>query len=100
MIRREVMEKIKLKPLHSKFDAYLFESGKSGLTRQVENMGYRALVIGLNGVVYDVNNCMHAGTFWCGLQENLLVSDNQTDIYDQSDAIQKASLTLKAWGHS
>lgn len=85
--------------ISSKFDAYLFESGKKGLTRQLERRGKKVVVINRNGHVYAHSDWPAARVFRVGNQEDLLVSDNQTREYEHASVIQRKQLTELAWGN-
>ena len=82
MIMRDTMLKIHRGMLLTKIQAYLLESGKYGITRQIEKMGLRPLVVGKDGKGYKKNEWNISNTFWQGTQGNLMISDNQTRKYD------------------
>ena len=81
-----------------KFDAYVYESGKRGLSWQLLKSGYELLVVDKSGKVYTKEDWKGSGVFWIGGQENLLVSDNQTRSYEQAGPTDKRKLTYLAWG--
>lgn len=98
IIRRTVFISLKKPVLKRKFDAYRFESGINGLTRQLIKKGYETLVIDREGYVFKPEQWHISKTFWIGNQENLLISDNQTRMYHGASAQQKGRLTFNAWG--
>ena len=98
MLSREVMLKINCPNIRSKIDAYKCESGKKSITRQVEMLGKAVLVVGKDGQGYEKNDWWKSNTFWCSNQENLLVSDNQTRMYLNSDLKTKYYYSNSAWG--
>jgi hypothetical protein len=98
IIRREVMLKLKVGQLRDKEDAHRFESGRSGLTRQIENMKLKALVVGRDGIAYEKENWCESFTFRSGAQQNLLVADNQTRYYEQADTATRRALQKATWG--
>jgi hypothetical protein len=98
MIQRATVLDVRLAPLRLKFDAYRFESGKHGLTAQVLGMGKAVLVVGRDGAAYDRDNWHLSNTFWRRNQENLLVADNQTRSYENSDPDLRAVYSALAWG--
>ena len=98
MIPRDLFLTIKMQVLERKFDAYLFESGKKSLTNQVLDKGWEIGVIGKDGIVYKRNEWESSNVFWINIQENLLISDNQTDLYINATLEYKKYLTLIAWG--
>ncbi len=98
MVSSEMMQAIKAPTIITKMDAHRFECGKSSLTKQVLKTGKKALVVGKDGVGYDVDAWFTSRTFKIGSQENLLISDNQTRYFELSDSRQKSILTMRAWG--
>jgi hypothetical protein len=98
MVSSDMLRAIKAPAIITKMDAHRFESGKSGLTKQVLKTGKKALVVGKDGVGYDSDAWFTSRTFKSGSQENLLISDNQTRYFERSDSRLKAVLTLRAWG--
>ena len=95
---REVALRVRVWPMRKKFDAYVFESGSQGLTRQVLAMGRPVLVVGRDGKAYAMNDWHLSNTYWRGNQENLLVADKQTRKYDASDTDVRALYSAFAWG--
>ncbi len=98
MIARDVIRAIKVSPIRKKMDAYVFESGKNGLTQQIFKMNLRALVVGKNGRAYEREEWVNSLCFWQGDQGNLLVADNQTNAYSTGDLTLKWKLARHAWG--
>lgn len=99
MVRRKVFISLSHPVLKRKFDAYLFESGKRSMTNQLLEKGLRPVVIGKTGESYTIDNWKESNVFWKGDQENLLIRDNQTDLYDQADEKYKKYLTRISWGN-
>jgi len=100
MAAREMLSRIHLSSMRTKLSAYKFESGKHSLTNQVRNLGLRVLVVGRDGKGYDPEQWHLSNTFWQSQEENLLVADNQTQLYLDSDAEKRAELAQYAWGES
>jgi hypothetical protein len=98
MIERDVMLKISRGMIIIKIQVYFIESGKHSITRQVELMGFRPIVVGKNGRGYEKHEWNISSTFWRGVQENLLISDNQTRLYDKEDSDKKKKREFFAWG--
>ena len=98
LIPRDVALRIQVGPMRRKFDAYQFESGSRGLTRQILRMGKRVLVVARDGEAYDMERWHLSNTFWRREQENLLVSDNQTRSYERSGREARAAYSTYAWG--
>ena len=98
MLRRDTAVRIHLAPTRSKTDAYLFESGRRGLTNQVLEMSMRALIVDADGKTYEMPDWHASNTFWRGSQERLLVADNQSRAYDNADPERRRDLSMYAWG--
>jgi hypothetical protein len=98
MASRDVLRRVKRGPLRLKLSAYKFESGKDSLTNQVRAMGLRVLVVGRDGRGYDPEDWHLSNTFWQSKEENLLVADNQTELYMSADPSTRAELAQYAWG--
>ena len=98
MITSEIVASIKLRPTRSKFDAYVFESGRTGLTQQVLAMGRRVLVVARDGRTFEPDDWYLSETFWRKDQRNLIISDNQTRAYDASTGEPRRYYSWLAWG--
>ena len=98
LIPRRVMLGLKGWEVCEKYDAHRFESGRDGMTAQVRALGLRALVVGRDGRGYETEEWAESFTFRRGGQHNLLVSDNQTRAYEESDAATRGRLEEAAWG--
>lgn len=98
MATREVLERVTLRPMLFKFFALACESGKDGLTAQVGRQGLEALVADRHGAVFAMDRWHLSNTFRQSQQEDLLVSDNQTEAYASADAASRARLSRLAWG--
>jgi len=100
MIRRDTMLKIRRGALLTKMQTYILESGKCGITKQVELMDLKPMVVGRDGKGYEKCEWDISNTFWRGAQENLLISDNQTRKYDKESSDKKQRWEFFAWGSS
>jgi hypothetical protein len=98
MIERTNMLNLRFDGERNKMDSLRFESGKSGMTRQLLARGLNALVVGRDGTSYEPECWSESRTFRSGNQENLLVADNRTDQYAQADDACRAFLRELAWG--
>lgn len=98
MISRDTMLEIHRDLLLTKIHAHRLESGKNGITKQVERMGLKPVVVGKDGRGYDKQEWHISGTFFRGRQRNLLISDNQTRRYDAEDESGRQNLEYFAWG--
>ena len=98
MIARNTMLSIRYGMILTKMQAYRIESGKSSITRQIEQMGLRTMVVGKDGEGYDKLQWKESNTFWRGTQHNLLISDNQTRKYITASPEERQKLEQFAWG--
>ena len=98
MIPRSVMLNIRHRLLLTKMDVYRLESGKNSITRQVENMGLKAIVVGKTGRGYEKHEWNESNTFWISDQSNLLIADNQTRKFDLESLDERSRLERFAWG--
>jgi hypothetical protein len=97
-VDREKLLRVKIGRQRNKMDAYLLESGRKSLTRQIEAMGLCAVVVGRDGCYYEDERWPESSTLWQGNQENLLVADNQTEAYRHGDLELRTILSSFAWG--
>jgi hypothetical protein len=98
MIARETLRRVELPVLREKTDVYRFESGRSGLTRQIAKMGLEPVVVDRSGRSWMQDEWPISRTFRSGDEENLLVADNQTDLFLNAVAERRAVLSRLAWG--
>ena len=97
MIMRDTMLKIRRGMLLTKIQSHMLESGKYSITKQIEWMGLRPIVVDKNGEGYEKNKWGISNTFWQGTQANLLISDNQTRTYDVKDSDWKHKREIFTW---
>ncbi len=100
MIARDIMLKIHRGLIFTKVQAFYLESGKQSITNQVRQMGLKPLVVGKDGKGYEKHEWNVSNTFWCGSQGNLLISDNQTRMYDREIPDWRQEWELFAWGEA
>lgn len=98
MIARDTMLKIQHGLLFTKMHAYCLESGKNSITKQVERMGLKPVVVGKDGRGYNKQEWHRSSTFWRDGQRNLLIGDNRTRKYDSEDRAGQLWLEHFAWG--
>ena len=82
----------------TKRDAYRFESGREGMTRQILDRGLEVLIVDRDGAAFEPSEWRRSNVFRCQNQDNLLIADNKTDTYDQADAAERQRLERLAWG--
>lgn len=98
VIARETLMRLDLPQFHDKWDTWRAESGRNGLSRQVQRLGGGLLVVDAAGRTYSPEHWQQSCTFWLEDQSGLLASDRQTRMYDQADAPRRAQLCALAWG--
>jgi hypothetical protein len=99
IISKEIFNKIQVGDISTKEGVLRFESGRKGLTRQIMKMGLKVLVVGKDGKAYEKEDWIRSNTFRLSKQENLLVSDNQTLLYENFDQANRCKLSRYAWGN-
>jgi hypothetical protein len=98
MAARATLSRVWERRIETKMDAYRLENGRHSITRQVQAMGLRALVVARDGSSYDCEQWPLSRTLWQGDQEALLVADNQTRSYAHGGADRRRLLSGFAWG--
>lgn len=98
MSRRETLARVRIGPVFTKLSAFMFESGRESLTNQIMDLGLRPVVVGRDGTGYEKERWHLSNTFRQGIQENLLIADNQTDAYEAANTEERAKLSALAWG--
>lgn len=82
----------------SKNKTLYFEHGNRNMTYQFIKMGLKTLVVDRYGNSYEPEDWMSSKTFWISNQENLLVHDNRTLMYENGDEKLRKELSYAAWG--
>lgn len=82
----------------NKMQAYYCENGRDSLTVRVKRKGLECLLIDKFGNIYAEDAWQKSNTFWNGKQENLLISDNQTEKYMEASLEEKMLYRKIAWG--
>lgn len=98
IISGQVMSGLKFPSIQNKTDAYRFESGKSGLTKQILQQRKKVIVVGRDGHGYEMDAWNTSKTFRQSEQENLLVADNQTREYQEGSPEKRSYLSSITWG--
>src|ERR1700730_13556184 len=98
LLRRQAVLALDLSKAGDKRMAYLLESGRSGITRQLGERGQRAVVVGRDGHAYEADEWPLSCTYRSGEQENLLVADNRTADWQQAPQRLRRQLSRDAWG--
>ena len=98
MLRRDVMLNLDVGRVVTKEEAWRFESGRRGLSRQVLRNGLEVLVVGRDGRAYRADEWYESRTFRSGEQANLMIADKHTREYAEADPETRRYLTSLAWG--
>lgn len=98
MLDRVTLERIRWPAVRTKVAAWALESGRRSLTRQIQAMGLRPLVVGRDGRGYEVAEWPASATFRSGNQANLLIADNRTRQWAEANPAERRRLTRMAWG--
>jgi hypothetical protein len=98
ILRRSVALHIEVAPIGKKHDAYRFESGRQGMTAQIRALNKRCVIVDRKGDVYEIDEWYRSNTFWRATQQHLLVSDNQTRMFDRLPRDGRRYLSYLAWG--
>jgi len=83
---------------NTKFDAWLAESGKNGMSNYFKKKGFKLLVINSEGKSFTEKNWKLSKTYCLGNQDYLLISDKHSRAYQKSDEEQKRQFIKKVWG--
>lgn len=84
--------------IRGKMAAHRLESGRRSMTRQIQRLGLRVLVVDRDGAIYDHQDWPRSTTLWQRNQEGLLIADNQTRIYTNGGIDRRRMLSAFAWG--
>jgi rhamnosyltransferase len=95
---REALARVKIGPVFLKLSALMLESGHDSVTNQLMRLGLRPIMVGRDGTGYEKEEWSTVNVFRQGNQENLLVADNQTDLYAMTDISGRGQLSGLAWG--
>jgi len=98
IIEKDILLKITHKNLKKKINCHIFEHGKNSLTNQILNLNRKVIVVDKMGKFYDQDNISQSKIFWGSRQNDILVADNQTNLYAKSSAKRKNELRFYAWG--
>jgi hypothetical protein len=97
MLDRDLMTSLHWPDVKDKRAAWRLESGRDGITRQIQARGLQVLVVGRDGV-FGPQEWPRSGTFRAGGQGNLLVADNRTRDWESADVDGRRMLSRLAWG--
>jgi len=98
MLRRELMLDLRWGHGRGKRGVLALESGHNSITRQIQERGLRAVVVGRDRRAYESDEWRRSATFRSGGQANLLIADNRTRQYADASPTLRAELEAFAWG--
>lgn len=98
MASRHTLLRIRVGLMFLKMSAYALESGQDSLTSQILHLGLKSLVVNRNGEAFEKEYWHLSNTFRQSLQQDLLVSDTQTETYIAADGENRALLSRRTWG--
>jgi hypothetical protein len=98
LLKRDAFLALRRWKMQKKFPTFLFESGWQGMTRQLIAAGRRPLIVGRDGVGYEAPDWASARTYHSGRQENLLIEDNRTNLYQNATIEVQARMRWLSWG--
>jgi len=98
IVQRDVFLALRARQTRSKQSSWAFECGWTGMTRQIERQGLKALVAGRDGRYFEKADWPYAGTYCADGQSNLIVQDNQTRRYAEGSATLRNEMQRQAWG--
>lgn len=82
----------------TKNDACMFESGPDSFTVRLRRKGLGAVVVGKDGLAYDVAHWPRSKTFRLEDQGNLLLADNHSRSFDQMTREDQFTHAYMTWG--
>ncbi|WP_144400100.1 hypothetical protein [Geobacter pickeringii] len=98
VISRDIFLKTECRII-SKMDAHRYESGKYGLSSQIRAQGLKLVLVGLDGRSFTEDKWPLSDTFRLGNQDNLLISDNQTNQFQNASDDERQVLSRYSWGN-
>lgn len=98
MVPRQRMLEFPPGSIRTKMDACAFESGADSLTNRVRREGLAALIVGRDGIGYDMKEWCSSKTFRCVYESNILLSDNQSRMFRRMTPGARATHLRITWG--
>lgn len=97
LLPRRLLLSLGLRPPQSKRHAMAFESGWHGLSRTLRRRKLPIALVGRDGRSFAIEDWPTSDIFWQGGQNELLVADNQTEMFAAADSVRQAELSDYAW---
>lgn len=97
MASRQTLLRIRVGRMFLKMSAYALESSRDSLTNQVMRLGLKSLVVNRSGEAFEMERWHLSDTFRQSLQQDLLVSDTQTEAYASADGESRSLMSRRTW---
>lgn len=98
LMRRELLIDLKFDLDNSKLACLQFESGPAGLYARLEQRGLKSILVGADGLTFDVDRWIKSRTFRLDDQSNIMVKDNRVRDVHNASACERAFLVNLTWG--
>ncbi|MFN8243101.1 MAG: hypothetical protein U0X40_03515 [Ferruginibacter sp.] len=98
LVEREIFLQYPQRSPQRKFQAYLIESGRNSLTNFVRKKQRLAFFVDKYGNLFDGANAFRSNVFRKQGQEDLLISDKQSEWFAAASPDEQKRLTQNAWG--
>lgn len=98
IMRRHILVGLAFALDNSKAASLRFESGLDGLPARLAREGLGLVLVGADGVGYAVADWPKSRTFRLGIQENVLIVDNQVRAFNSMSNGERALYTRITWG--
>lgn len=99
VIARRTFTDVRMTALASKRDALRYENGRRGLSASLRRRGLASVLVDRHGTAFAERDWADANVFCQERQQDLLVADNQTDLYAQAVPELRDLRSRKCWGH-
>lgn len=96
-LTRSTYERLTWPSTRTKYETLVFEAGRRSLTRRIQRLGLRAVVINRHGTLFDVDDWPDAKTWVSSGQRDLLIADNRTKEYEGLPDDEKARWAELTW---
>ena len=97
MLERSRFLSLQPRRIKTKWDTWVFESGRRGMTARLLAQGLQVVIVGRDGHAYEPEEWPESATFRLAEQRNLLIGDNRTRDYEEAGAEERALLNALAW---
>lgn len=98
LIDRPLFAEVCSGPARTKWDTYRIESGPGSITARLRSLNRPPVVVDRRGVAREIPEWHRGDVFLQAAQDDLLITDNQTQCYAGASRRQRAVLSASAWG--